>query len=133
MSRSTVLTFHDLGARWGWVVSAKPGSFPGVKRPGRSADHPPPSNCRGHERVQLYLYSPSGPSWSVIGRTLYFLLFVVLYGYGTWSLTLREKHRLRVFGDRVLRNVFGPERDGVVDSRRRLHYKILYSSPNIFG
>jgi hypothetical protein len=42
---------------------------PGVKRPGRGADHPPPSMCRGHERVELYLYSPSGPSWSVIGRT----------------------------------------------------------------
>ena len=43
------------------------GSFPGVKRPGRGADHPPPSKRRGHERVELYLYSPSGPSWSVIG------------------------------------------------------------------
>ena len=49
------------------------GSFPVVKRPERGADHPPPSKCRGHERVQLYLYSPSGPSWPVIGRTLPFL------------------------------------------------------------
>ena len=48
------------------------GSFPGLKRPGRGADHPPlpPSKCRGHERVELYLYSPSGLSWPVIGRTL---------------------------------------------------------------
>ena len=46
------------------------GPFPGVKRLGRDADHPPPSKRRGHERVELYLYSPSGPSWSVIGRTL---------------------------------------------------------------
>ena len=45
------------------------GSFPGVKRPGRGADHPSPSKRRGHERVGLYLYSPSGPSWPVIGRT----------------------------------------------------------------
>jgi hypothetical protein len=45
------------------------GSFPGVKRPGRGTDHPPPSKRRGHERVELYLYSPSGPSWPVIGRT----------------------------------------------------------------
>ena len=30
------------------------GSFPGVKRSGRGADHPPPSKCRGHERVGLY-------------------------------------------------------------------------------
>ena len=46
------------------------GSFPGVKRPGRGADHPPPSKCRCHERVELYLYSPSGLQWPVIGRTL---------------------------------------------------------------
>ena len=32
------------------------GSFPGVKRPGRVTNHPPPSKCRGHERVWLYLY-----------------------------------------------------------------------------
>ena len=45
------------------------GSFPGVKRPGRGADHPSPPQRRGHERVELYLYSPSGPSWPVLGRT----------------------------------------------------------------
>ena len=49
------------------------GSFPGVKRPGRGADYPPPSKCRGHERVELYLYSPSGPSWPVIGWTFTFM------------------------------------------------------------
>ena len=46
------------------------GSFPGVKRPGRGADHPPPSKCRGQERVGLYLYSRSGPSWPVMGAPL---------------------------------------------------------------
>jgi hypothetical protein len=45
-------------------------SFPGVKRPGRGVDHPPSSSARVKERVELYLYSPSGPSWPVIGRTL---------------------------------------------------------------
>ena len=45
------------------------GPFPRVKRPGRGADHPPPSKHRGHEGVELYLYSPSGPQWPVIGRT----------------------------------------------------------------
>ena len=35
---------------------------------GRGADHPPPSKPRGQERVGLYLYSPSGPQWPVIGR-----------------------------------------------------------------
>ena len=49
------------------------GSLPRVKRPGRGADHPPPPKRRGHERVGLYLYSPSGPSWPVIERTFTFL------------------------------------------------------------
>jgi hypothetical protein len=43
------------------------GSFPGVKRPGRSVDHPPPSSAEVKERVELYLYSPYGPSWPVVG------------------------------------------------------------------
>jgi hypothetical protein len=41
------------------------------------------------------------------------ILPVVLYGRETWSLTLREEHRLRVFENRVLRRVFGPKRDEV--------------------
>jgi hypothetical protein len=36
---------------------------------------------------------------------------VVLYGFETWSLTLREKHRLRVFQNRVLRRIFEPKVD----------------------
>jgi hypothetical protein len=43
---------------------------PGVKRPGRGVDHPPPSSARVKERVELHLYSPSGPSWPVLGRHL---------------------------------------------------------------
>ena len=46
------------------------GSFPGAKRPGCGADHTPPSKCRAQERVGLYLYSPSGPSWPVLGAPL---------------------------------------------------------------
>jgi hypothetical protein len=59
---------------------------------------------------------------------------VVLYGCETWSLTLREEHRLRVFQNRVLRRIFGPKRDEVTGQRRRLHNEELndlYSSPNI--
>ena len=55
------------------------GSFLGVKGQGRGADNPPPSKCRGHERVGLYLYSPSGPSWPVIGRTLVLTLTQIQY------------------------------------------------------
>ena len=43
------------------------GSFPGVKRPGRCVDHPHPSSAEVKERVEVYLYFPSGPSWPVIG------------------------------------------------------------------
>ena len=46
-----------------------------------------------------------------IYRTL--ILPVVLYGCGTWSLTLREERSLRVFENRVLRRIFGPRRDDV--------------------
>jgi hypothetical protein len=55
-------------------------------------------------------------------------------GCETWSLTLREEHRLRVFENRVLRIIFGPKRDEVTGEWRKLHsgeLHILYSSPNI--
>jgi hypothetical protein len=46
---------------------------------------------------------------------------VVLYGCETWSLTLRDKHRLRVLENRVLRRIFGPKREEVVGGWSRLH------------
>ena len=67
-----------------------------------------------------------------IYRTI--ILPVVLYGSQTWSLTLREERRLRVFENRVLRGVFGPKRDEVTDEWRKLHneeFNDLYSLPNI--
>jgi hypothetical protein len=57
-----------------------------------------------------------------------------LYGCETWSLTLREECRLRVFENRVLRRIFGPKRDEVTGEWRKSHNEelnILYSSPNI--
>jgi hypothetical protein len=61
------------------------------------------------------------------------ILPVVLYGCETWSLTLREEHRLRVFENRVLGRKFGPKRDEVTREWRDLQNKELtdqYSSPN---
>jgi hypothetical protein len=62
------------------------------------------------------------------------ILAVVLYGRETWSFTLRDKHRLRVFENRVLRRIFGPKRNEVTGELKKLHNEelhILYSSPNI--
>jgi hypothetical protein len=59
---------------------------------------------------------------------------MVLYKCETWSLTLREEHRLRVFENRVLRRIFGPKRDHVTGDWRKLHNEELhnlYSQPNI--
>jgi len=59
---------------------------------------------------------------------------VVLYGCETWSLTLREERKLKVFENMVLRRIFGPRRDEVTGEWKRLHNEELndlYSSPNI--
>jgi hypothetical protein len=46
---------------------------------------------------------------------------VVLYGCETWSLTLGEEHRLRVFENKALRRIFGPKTDEVTGGWRKLH------------
>ena len=69
------------GARYSAPVQSGPGahpatctmgtgSLPGVKRPGRGDDHPPPSSTKFQGRVQLYLYSTCEPLWPVLGWTL---------------------------------------------------------------
>ena len=74
-----------MGARFSAPVQTGPGahatsstmsrgSFPGVKRPGGGVDHSPASRTLVKERVELYLYSPSGPSWPVLARNLKLLL-----------------------------------------------------------
>jgi len=52
-------------------------------------------------------------------------LRVVLYGCEAWSFTLREKHRLRVFENRVLRKIFGPKGEEVTMKWRRIHNEEL--------
>jgi len=58
-----------------------------------------------------------------IYRTI--ILPVVLYGCETWSLTLSEERKLRVFENMVLRRIFGPRRDEVTGEWRRLHNEEL--------
>jgi hypothetical protein len=57
-----------------------------------------------------------------------------MYGCETWTLTLREEHRLNVFENRVLRRIFGPKRYEMTGGWRKLHKQelhCLYSSPSI--
>jgi hypothetical protein len=65
-----------------------------------------------------------------IHRTI--ILPVVLYGWETWSLILREEHRLRVLENEVLRRIFGHKSDEVTGKCRKLQNEIndLYPSPN---
>jgi hypothetical protein len=83
----------------------------------------------------IYLLSSSLLSKNLkikIYRTI--ILPIVAYGCETWSLTLREERRLRVFENRALRRVFGPKRDEVTAEWRKLHNEELsdlYSLPNI--
>ncbi|KAJ4428825.1 hypothetical protein ANN_25818 [Periplaneta americana] len=62
------------------------------------------------------------------------VILPVLYGCETWTLTLREEHRLRVFENKVLRKIFGAKWDEVTGEWRKLHnteLHALYSSPDI--
>jgi len=80
-----------VGARFSAPIQSGPGAhpasytmgtrpFPGVKWPGCGIDHPPPSSAEVKERVELDLYSTSGPSWPVIGWTLPLPLPLVMGG-----------------------------------------------------
>jgi hypothetical protein len=64
----------------------------------------------------------------------FIILPIVLHGFETSSLTLREDQRLRMFDNRVLRRIFGPKRDEVTGEWRKLHngeLHNLYTSPDI--
>jgi len=51
---------------------------------------------------------------------------VVLFGFETWSLTLREENGLKVFENEALRRLFGPKRDDVTSEWRKLHNEFFY-------
>jgi hypothetical protein len=63
------------------------------------------------------------------------ILSVVLYGCETWSVTMRGEHRLRMYENRVLRRVFGPNRDEATGEWRKRHEELsdLHASPHVFG
>jgi hypothetical protein len=64
------------------------------------------------------------------------IIMPVLYGCETWSLTLREKRRLRMFENRMLRRIFEPKRNEVTGKWRKLRNEelnFLYSSPKLCG
>jgi hypothetical protein len=70
------------------------GVFPGVKRPGRGIDHPSPSSAKVKERVELYLYSLSGFSWSA-------------YLLTPWSRVLLEKLTVNFAASQEISRIYG--------------------------
>ena len=73
-------------------------------------------------------------NWKLIHIKLLYYGTGSMYGCETWSLTLIEEHRLRVFENKVLRKIFGARRDEITGEWRKLHnaeLHALYSSPNI--
>ena len=77
----------------------------------------------------IYSYAATEEAYEFIASETH-----ILYGCKTWSLTLREECRLRVFENRLLRRIFEPKRDKVIGEWRKLHNEEcndLYSSPNI--
>ena len=97
------LDFLGIKSRWGWnfTHSSRPavgliqprmqwvaGHSRGVKRPRRGFDHPPPSNADVKERVGLYLYSLSGPSWPDLGLC-HLYVYPSTSGSTEWCCTFR--------------------------------------------
>ena len=84
----TVRRSNPVGARFSAPVQTGPGAHPAsctmgtgsfsrVKRPGHGVDQPSPSSAEIKERVEVYLYSPSGSPWPVLGLTLPLLTVIV--------------------------------------------------------
>ena len=96
--------------------------------------------CRWKLWISSYYSVQNLLSSSLLSKTLKIKIYrtiilpVFLYGCETWSLTLREERRLRLFENRVLRRAFGPKRDELIGEWRKLNneeLRDLYSLPNI--
>ena len=91
-----------------------------------------PRNTCYHSVQNLLSFSLLSKNIKInIQRTI--ILPVVVYECETWSLTLREKRRLKVFENRVLTTIFGPKRDKIKGEWRKLYNKELKDlySPNV--
>ena len=75
------------------------------------------------ERPQTY--SSDRAATEIRYNILSLSIRIVLYGCETWSLTLREEHRLRLLENKVLRRIFGSKRDEVTGEWRKLHKEEL--------
>jgi hypothetical protein len=69
--------------------------------------------------IVLYLSFRKEEFCGLLSQAIVIVGCVVLYGCETWSLTLREQYRLRVFENRVMRRLFGPKRDDVTGEWRK--------------
>jgi hypothetical protein len=89
--------------------------FTGVKRPGRGVDHPPPSSAEVKERVELYVCSPCGPSWPVIGwpLPLYFTKDLT-DSYGTYLANRLRTRQLSAYSDQTYDKI---TRESGIDSQ----------------
>ena len=96
--------------------------MPDIKRGDQGADE-----TVGSFVIMWWKLKKSGHVFKLHVPSCSFTGVVVLYGCETWSLTLMEERRLRVFENRVLRRIYGPKRDEVTGEWRRLHNKELYS------
>jgi hypothetical protein len=88
----------------------------------------------GRIRCRIFFLSSEFTIQKYKHKTYKAKIFLVLYGDETWSHTLREKYRLMVSENRVLRRIFEPNMDAVTEEWRKLHNEelhVLYSSQNI--
>jgi hypothetical protein len=70
-------------------------SLPGLKQLGCGIDHPPPSSAKVKERLELYVFYPSGSSWTILGRTL--LINSLLLTHILYVLSTKSVHRFLSF------------------------------------